>query len=146
MANIRRGQRKTLLHNRRRGLKKTILEFSKYGVVGLLNFLTSILIYYFLINVIKLRYEISFSLIWIYSILFTYLINFAWVFKPGEKFIFKKYFVKYIVVYFISYLANIFSLKLLVDQFNYDPFWCQFAIIPLVVVINFFGFKHWGLK
>ena len=113
MANIRRGQRKTLLHNRRRGLKKTILEFSKYGVVGLLNFLTSILIYYFLINVIKLRYEISFSLIWIYSILFTYLINFAWVFKPGEKFIFKKYFVKYIVVYFISYLANIFSLKLI---------------------------------
>lgn len=75
-----------------------------------------------------------------------YMINFIWVFKPEEKLEFKKRFFKYFSVYLSSYLVNIFILHYLVENYHYDPFWIQFFILPLVVLINFFGFKYWAFQ
>ena len=123
-----------------------MIQFIKYGLVGAINFIFSFALFYFLLKILLTNYLISFTLSWLFGIFLTYIINFIWVFRPNDKIEFKKRFPKCFIVYLISYLVNIFLLKILVLKFAYDPLYLQFAIIPLVMFINFFGFKYWGLK
>jgi putative flippase GtrA len=122
------------------------LQFIKYCLVGGINFAFSMLLFLFFMKVLYFRYIVSFTITWLLGILLTYLINFIWVFKPEDKFEFKKRMPKYFLVYLFSYGVNIILLRYLVNTFEYDPFWLQFFIIPIVIVINFFGFKLWALK
>ena len=122
------------------------VQFIKFCLVGGINFAFSMLLFLFLLKVLLLGYFIAFTITWLLGILLTYTINFVWVFKPEEKFEFKKRMPKYFLVYLFSYGVNIILLKYLVNTFEYDPFWAQFFIIPIVIVINFFGFKLWALK
>ncbi len=104
------------------------------------------LLFLLLLKVFDIGYFLSFTITWLFGILLTYTINFIWVFKPEDKFEFKKRMPKYFLVYLFSYGVNILILKYIVNTFNYDPFWIQFLIIPIVILINFFGFKFWALK
>lgn len=122
------------------------IQFLKYGIVGGANFVASLLLFLFLLDILLVRYEIAFTITWLFGIFLTYIINFLWVFKPNEKLEFKKRFPKYFSVYLTSYLVNIVLLKWLVDSYQLDPFWTQFFVLPIVVLINFFGFKYWGLR
>jgi putative flippase GtrA len=122
------------------------VQFIKFCLVGGINFAFSMLLFLFLLKVLLLGYFIAFTITWLLGILLTYTINFVWVFKPEEKFEFKKRMPKYFLVYLFSYGVNVILLKYLVNTFEYDPFWAQFFIIPIVIVINFFGFKLWALK
>ena len=121
-------------------------QFYKYIIVGTLNFIFTVGIFFILLNIFNIHYIISFTLTWLIGLLFTYVLNFIWVFKPADKIEFKRRLFKYFIVYFSSYIVNILLLKYLVSKFNFDPFYIQFAIIPIVIVINFFGFKFWSLK
>jgi putative flippase GtrA len=98
------------------------------------------------LKILGIQYLIAFTITWMIGILLTYIINFVWVFKPDEKLKFRERLLKYILVYVLSYLINIGLLKILVQSYSFDPFWLQLFILPIVVLINFFGFKFWALK
>ena len=121
-------------------------QFNKYLVVGTLNFLLTVGGFFLLLKILNINYVISFTITWLIGLIFTYVLNFLWVFKTSEKIEFKKKLLKYFIVYVISYSVNIIILKILVSKYGFDPFFIQFAIIPLVIIINFFGFKYWSLK
>ena len=123
-----------------------LIQVIKYGLVGGVNFLLSLLLFLYFLDILLVRYEIAFTLTWVFGIFLTYIINFLWVFKPSDKLEFKTRCPKYFAVYLSSFIVNIGLLKWIVDQYNYDPFWSQFGILPIVVLINFLGFKYWGLK
>jgi len=123
-----------------------MLQFFKYGIVGGINFVFSMIVFLVLLKVLILEYKIAFTITWLFGIFLTYIINFLWVFKPEDKLEFKSRFPKYFSVYLLSYLINLVLLDVIVKSFHYDPFYTQFFILPLVVFINFFGFKYWGLK
>jgi len=80
------------------------------------------------------------------GVILTFFINIRWVFQPSELNNFKRKFFKYIIVYLCSYIVNLALLKIGVDLFCFDPFWYQFALIPIVVIINFTGIKYWALR
>jgi len=122
------------------------LQFVKYLFVGGANFLVGLVAFYFFLHILHLNYLISFSISWVASVLLTYIINFVWIFKPEEKLNFKTRLAKYTIIYLFSYLVNLGLLKLLVQDTHYDPFFLQFAIIPVVMAINFTGTKYWALK
>lgn len=121
-------------------------QFFKYTMVGIINFVFSLLLFLLLLKVFGITYLVVFTVIWLFGILLTYVINFIWVFKPEDKIEFRKRLPKYFLVYFASYIVNLFILRLIVENYGYDPFWVQFFILPLVVLINFFGFKYWALN
>ena len=121
-------------------------QFFKYVLVGGANFIITLGVFLFLLKVLLINYLISFTITWLLGIVITYVINFLWVFKAEEKIEFKKRFPKYFIVYLFSYSTNMFLLKYLVSVHSFDPFYVQFGIIPLVMLINFFGFKYWSLK
>ena len=125
---------------------QTKIQFVKYLIVGLLNFCSSLVIYYFLLKVVFLHYLVGLTIAWIWGILLTYFINFTWVFKPEDKIAFNHRLWKYIAVYATSYALNLVLLKLIIGAWDIDPFIGQFIILPLVVIINFTGFKYWSLK
>ncbi len=122
------------------------VQFLKYVLVGILNAIFSTIVYFLCLRLLLMNYLIAFTISWIFGILFTYVINFVFIFKPEEKLEFRKRLPKYFAVYFFSYSLNIGILKILVLWTNADPFYLQFLILPLVIAINFTGFKYWALK
>lgn len=124
---------------------KLLMHFTKYSIVGILNAVLTITIYIVLLNVIRFDYLISFTLAWMIGVLFTYVVNFIYVFKPEEKLTFKKRLLKYFLVYLTSYIISAGLLSLLVDYFMFDPVISQFFVIPIIVAINFTGIKYWAL-
>ncbi|MBK7380887.1 MAG: GtrA family protein [Ignavibacteriales bacterium] len=127
-------------------IRKNFIYFIKYSFVGIGNLIFTLALYIFFLNDLELKYEIAFTFAWLLGVLFTYLINFIWVFKPEEKITFRKRLPKYFFVYLLSYLLNILLLKLLVENFFLQPLISQLFIIPLIVLINFTGIKYWALK
>ena len=94
----------------------------------------------------RLNYLVAFSITWILGVLLTYIINFVWVFRKDEKLTFSSKLAKYVGVYLVSYLINILLLKVLTEQPHHDPYYLQFAIIPVVMLVNSLGMKSWSLK
>jgi putative flippase GtrA len=121
-------------------------QFIRYLLVGGLNFIFTAVVYWFFLRVLNVYYPVSFSISWLSGVILTFFINIHWVFQPGEIMGFKKRFLKYFIVYVCSYLVNLILLKTGVSLFKFDPFWYQFILIPMVVVINFTGIKLWALK
>ena len=121
-------------------------QFYKYVFVGILNALLSTGVYFFCLKILNFNYLIAFTISWLFGILLTYVINFVFIFKPDDKLEFKKHLPKYFIVYCVSYILNILLLKVLVAGTHADPFYLQLLILPLVIVINFLGFKYWALK
>lgn len=122
------------------------LQFYKFVVVGILNAIFSTLVYLLCLRVLTLHYLIAFTISWLFGVFFTYVINFMFIFKPDEKLEFEKRLPKYFVVYVISFTLNIVLLTVLVSLTRADPFYLQFLILPIVIAINFTGFKYWALK
>ncbi len=127
-------------------IPKGSLQFIKYGIVGGVNFILSLMLFLILLKVLQIRYMIALTITWLFGILLTYVINFLWVFKPKERLEFKVQFPKYFIVYISSYLVNITILDFIVKKYSIDPFIAQFGILPIVICINFLGFKYWSLK
>ena len=123
-----------------------IVHFIKYGIVGFSNFLLTGGVYYVLLRVLFVWYPIGFLFSWGLGVFYTYSINFIWVFKPEEKIEFKHHLWKYFIIYAASLIVNLLLLTYVVEIFTLDPFWSQFLVIPIVVLINFTGIKYWALK
>jgi len=135
-----------MIKNNYRNDKNIFMNLTKYSIVGVINAILTFALYFFCYKLLQINYLVSFSISWFIGVLFTYIINFLWVFKPEQKFVFKKRFLKYFSVYITSYSLNIFFLRLLRIETNIDPLILQLFLIPIVFGINFLGFKYWALK
>ncbi|MEQ8304018.1 MAG: GtrA family protein [Cyclobacteriaceae bacterium] len=124
----------------------TVIQFVKYLFVGGINFLFGLITFYIFLHIMQLNYLVAFTISWALGILLTYVINFIWIFKPTEKLVFRARLVKYVVVYLASYTINVVILKVLTDYTGSDPFYLQFGIIPIVMIVNFLGMKYWSLR
>lgn len=127
-------------------LRMLIDHFIKYSFVGIANLLFTLILYIIFLYKLDFRYELAFTLSWLAGVLFTYVINFLWVFKPEEKITFKKRLPKYFLVYLSSYFLNMFLLTISVYFFSIDPLVSQIFILPVIVIINFAGIKYWALR
>mgnify|MGYP003430634975 FL=1 len=125
---------------------KTLLQLIAYGLVGIANTILTVFLYWLFLRVFDWHYFIAFSLSWLIGVIFTYIINAGRVFKDENTNFNWTNFVKYTAVYLCSYLVNSGLLWLLVTVCNFDPFWMQCIIIPLVVILNFSGIKFWALR
>jgi putative flippase GtrA len=127
-------------------MTKLPIQFIKYLFVGTINFFFGLVVYFICLRLFGFHYILSLIISWALGIVLTYTINFLWVFKPEEKITFASRLIYYAIVYFISLAANIFLLKMVAEKFISDPFYAQLTIIPIIIFINFTGFKYWALK
>ncbi len=121
-------------------------EAIRFLLVGGANFVLTFIVFFLLFKILHVNYLIALSASWAVGMLFSYALNFTWVFKPEEQLQFKARLAKYFVANFGSLLLNLLTLHWLVGMTGYDPFWVQCALIPLIVVFNFSTAKFWSLR
>jgi putative flippase GtrA len=122
------------------------IQITKYFIVGILNFLLTFVIFTVMLKLFHINYIISLFTSWLAGVLFSYIANFSWVFKPEAKIIFNHRFIKFIIIGFISVVLNMIVLNYIVENIYNDPFFIQLLLIPFIVVFNFIGTKYWSFS
>lgn len=127
-------------------MHKFKIEVTKFTIVGALNFVLTFAIFTTMLKVLGINYTFSLVTAWIVGMLFSYVLNFSWVFKPEQKIQFKAKFAKFLIASVLSIIINIMALRYIVIHSNLDPYYVQMVLIPLIVIINFSTAKYWSLK
>lgn len=127
-------------------MHKLKLEFSKFTIVGAVNFVFTFAMFYMLVKVIQLNYLVALVAVSLLGMILTYSLNHVWVFKPEQNLVFKGRIFKYIFAGLLSITLNLIALNYIVELTNFDPFYVQTALIPFIVIFNFTSAKFWSLK
>lgn len=127
-------------------MKKIHVEALKFLVVGGANFFLTLAIFSASLRLLHLNYVIALGFAWLVGMFFSYVCNFAWVFKPEEKVRFNASFVRFFSAHLLSVVLNMLALSLIVETQGFDPFWTQICLIPFIVVFNFTAAKYWSLR
>lgn len=127
-------------------MSKFKIEVTKFTIVGLANTGLTFIIFFLLLRVFNVNYIVALTITWIVGIIFSYLLNFSWVFKPEQQLQFKERFVKYLLSYLLSFALNLVALSYIVEHTGFDPFYAQTALIPFIVIFNFVTSKFWSLR
>jgi putative flippase GtrA len=122
------------------------IEFTKFTIVGLINFLFTLFIFFMLVEVLVINYLIALIAVSFLGMLLTYTLNYIWVFKLVEKINYRGRLLRYISAGCVSIFLNAMALKVLVDITANDPFWLQISLIPFVAGFNFLTAKYWALN
>ena len=121
-------------------------EAWRFLLVGGLNFILTFVVFYWLFRLIGFHYLLSLTVSWAIGMLFTYALNFTWVFKPEERLRFRRHFGKYLIAQSASILLNLAILHAIVARTGFDAFYVQCALIPFIVVFNFCTAKFWSMR
>lgn len=127
-------------------MHKLKVEVSKFTLVGAVNFVFTLILFYLFVKVMNMHYLIALVVVSLLGMVLTYSLNYVWVFKTEKTLVFKGRLVRYVLAGFVSIALNIIVLDYIVESTNYDPFYVQLALIPLIVIFNFSTAKFWSLK
>ena len=127
-------------------MNKLKIEATKFMLVGVANFVLTFIIFTVMLKMMEINYLISLWVAWIVGVLFSYLLNFLWVFRPEHKLQLNGRFIKFLLAGFLSVVLNMIALRYLVERTNFDPYYLQFLLIPFIVVFNFVTAKYWSLR
>jgi putative flippase GtrA len=127
-------------------MHKLRMEFSKFTVVGAVNFVFTFILFYLLVKVIQWNYLVSLLAVSLLGMVLTYSLNHAWVFLPEQKLVFRERLFKYILAGMLSISLNLVALDYIVEGTGFDPFNVQIALIPFIVAFNFATAKYWSLR
>ncbi len=130
----------------RKKMHKFKLEVTKFTFVGAANFALTFIIFTTMLKVLVVNYLLSLGAAWIVGMFFSYILNYAWVFKPEQKFQFRAHFVRFFLASVLSIAMNMVLLNSIVERTGFDPFYVQAGLIPFVVIFNFVTAKYWSLK
>ncbi len=121
------------------------IEIGRFTAVGMANALLTFVIFFTLLKIFHVNYLASLFASWFCGMIFSYCLNFVWVFAQPDRLAFDFRFVKFAATGLLSIGLNMVALRLLVEATGYDPFWVQTALIPPVVALNFLAAKFWSL-
>lgn len=121
-------------------------EVLRFLVVGGANFILTFFLFYSFFKILELNYSISLFGAWAIGMVFTYALNFTWVFMPGGSLRSTSRFGKYLASQLVSIGLNLLVLHLIVKSTGLDAFYVQCALIPLIVAFNFTAAKFWSLR
>lgn len=122
------------------------IEVTKFTLVGAANFGLTFVVFTMMLKVMLVNYLLSLSVAWLVGLLFSYALNFSWVFKPEQEIQFKARFLKYFLASVVSIVLNILILGLIVECTDSDPYHVQLALMPVIVLFNFSTSKFWALR
>lgn len=120
-------------------------EVTKFTLVGAVNFVLTFVVFTGMLKILGINYLLSLAAAWLVGIIFSYVLNFAWVFKPEQKIQFKARFVRFSLASVLSISLNMLALSYIVERTDCDPFYVQMVLIPFIVVFNFATAKYWSL-
>jgi putative flippase GtrA len=127
-------------------MHKFKIEVTKFTIVGAANFALTFIVFTSMLKVLTVNYLLSLVAAWVVGMLFSYILNFAWVFKPEQKIQFRARFARFFLASMLSISLNMLVLSYIVEHTNFDSFYVQIALMPFIVIFNFLTAKFWSLK
>jgi len=116
----------------------------KFIIVGFLNTLISLLIYFICFKLLKLNYLVSLIVAYAAGILNSYLWNSRWTFGI------KKYnavsLVKFLLVYLFTFMLNLLILIILVKVVRIPVLISQSMALAIATLFSFAAHKLWSFK
>jgi len=127
-------------------MHKFKIQFTKFTLVGAANFAITFIVFTVMLKVFEVDYLLSLGAAWVVGMFFSYVLNFSWVFKPGQPIQFRARFVRFFLASVLSIASNMAALSFIVERTRFDSFYVQIALTPLIVVFNFYTAKYWSLR
>lgn len=121
-------------------------EATKFTIVGVANFVLTFVVFTVMLKVSRVNYLLSLVAAWVVGMVFSYVLNFSWVFQPEQKIQFRAGFFRFFLASVLSIALNILVLHYTVERTDFEPFYVQMALIPCIVGVNFFTAKYWSLR
>jgi putative flippase GtrA len=118
----------------------SIGQISKFGFVGILNTIVGYGAFILLLG--YFNYIIAMIISHIVGVSHSYMWNRYWTFKPNKAG--TGTFIRFNFVYLVVLMANAISLIFLVDVLKFDPRLGQLFVLPIILIISFFGHKYWS--
>ena len=66
-------------------MHKFKIEATKFTLVGAASFALTFVVFTAMLKVLEVNYVLSLVATWVVGMLFSYVLNFAWVFKPDTR-------------------------------------------------------------
>jgi len=127
-------------------MHKLKIEVTKFTLVGAANFALTFVVFTTMLKAWSVNYLLSLTAAWVVGLLFSYVMSFTWVFKPEQKLQFKAGFLRFFLASACSIALNMLALSYIVEHTEFEPFYVQMALIPLIVAFNFSTAKYWSLR
>lgn len=127
-------------------MHKLKIEVTKFTLVGAANFVLTFIVFTAMLKIMEVNYLSSLMAAWGVGMLFSYVLNFSWVFKPEQKIKFKAQLLKFLLASLLSIALNMLALNYIVERTKFDPFYVQLVLIPFIVIFNFSTAKFWSLR
>jgi len=129
-----------------RRMQELKIEVTKFTLVGAANFALTFVVFTVMLKVLEVNYLVSLIAAWVVGMLFSYALNFAWVFRPEQKIQFRDRFIRFSLASSLSIALNMLGLSYIVERTDFDPFYVQMALLPFIVGFNFSTAKYWSLR
>ena len=126
-------------------IKKLIKQFISFGLVGVLNTVISLIIYYVLIY-FGCNYILANFFGFVGGVLNSYFWNSRYVFKEKKENNNKKAFVKVTISYGISFGISTILMYVMVDMLGISKYLAPLIRLVVTVPINFVLNKKWAFK
>jgi putative flippase GtrA len=128
------------------GMHRFKIEAARFTLVGAANFVLTFVVFTVMLKSFRVNYLLSLAAAWIVGMLFSYVLNFVWVFQPEQPLRFRAPFVKFFLASALSVALNMLMLKYIVEHTAVDPFYVQMALTVFIVVLNFSTAKFWSFR
>ena len=122
------------------------VQFVRFLLVGGANFFLTLALFFLFLKFASFHYVAAFILASMIGVLFTYILNYLFVFLPEERLQFRERFLRYAFANCISIALNAILLPVAVTATGFDPLRTQFLLLPIIVLFNFATAKFWSLK
>lgn len=123
-----------------------LAELMRYLMTGGLNAVLTFLVFVAGLYALHIHYLLALIAAFLAGTVFTYVLNFVWVFRPEADFTFRRRFFKYLLPNIGTFAVNLAALYVLVDYWGGDPFLCQIVLMVVVVAANFLFAKYWAFR
>lgn len=127
-------------------MHKFKIEATKFTLLGAANFVLTFVVFTAMLKVLRVNYFLSLVAAWVLGMVFSYVFNFAWVFKTEQKIQFSARFIRFFLASLLSIALNVLILSYIVERTHFDPFYVQMMLIPFVAIFNFSTAKYWSLR
>lgn len=119
-------------------------QFIKFSLVGIINTLASLFMYYFLIS-LNLNYIAANITSYFVSSLIGFFLSKAWVFKAKEQNTFSSA-MKYYIVYGVSLVINVSCMYFWVELLHISKIVAPLLTMCITVPFNYILSKLWTFK
>lgn len=125
---------------------KKLRQPLKFGLIGVLNTLINLIVFYFLFDSLGIHYIFSAIFAFFVANINSFIWNKIWTFEEKFKNKFKIKYLKFLNVSLLALGFNLFFLYIFVEFFNLNHLLSQFLAICFSLSINFFLNKRWTFK